>query len=377
MRERMSSPDNPAPQYGASTRMEMTNSLTLSDEEVAERLDRGDPYTIRLKVPRSETIRFEDEVRGTVSFESAKLDDQILLKSDGMPTYHLANVVDDHQMAITHVIRGEEWLSSTPKHVLLYRYLGWEMPTMAHLPLILSPTGGKLSKRDADEEGIPVFVRDYREEGYEPEALVNFLAFLGWNPGDERELFTLEELEEAFSLDRVGSSGVQFDLDKLNWYNEKYIRAMSVEELREKAAPALREHGYDTDPAYLTEVVALMQDRVGFAHEIATEGAFFFEAPSEYDAEGVEKRWKEESPDLVRAYADRLEDEEPETADGMEEILRDLADELDAGAGAIIHPTRLSVSGRHYGPSLFHLMEVLGAETCVTRMRRALEELNG
>lgn len=377
MRARLRTPENPSPQYDAATRMEMTNSLTLSENEVAERLDRGDPYTVRLKVPRDETIRFEDEVRGWVSFESSKLDDQVLLKSDGMPTYHLANVVDDHQMEITHVIRGEEWLSSTPKHVLLYRYLGWEMPRTAHLPLILSPSGGKLSKRDADEEGIPVFVRDYREQGYEPEALINFLAFLGWNPGDEREIFSLRELIDAFSLDRVGSSGVQFDLDKLEWYNENYVRAMSPEQLARKARGHLEERGFSADGEYVEAVAELMQDRIGFAHELASSGAFFFEAPDEFDPDGVDRRWKRESADLLRDYADRLEDPgENASADRMEEILRQLADERDVSAGAIIHPARLAITGRHYGPSLFHLMEVLGPNECAERMRAAIEPLN-
>lgn len=363
-------------QYDASTRLDMTNSLSLSGEEVRERLDRGDPYVVRLKVPRNETVRFPDIVRDWVTFETAQIDDQVLLKSDGMPTYHLANVVDDHHMNISHVIRGEEWLSSTPKHVLLYRYLGWEMPQMAHLPLILSPTGGKLSKRNAEAEDIYVFVQEYREAGYEPEALVNFLAFLGWNPGDEREIFDLEELTEAFSLDRVGSSGVQFDAKKLRWYNEQYIREKDPEELLGEARPFLEERGYETDDEYLLAVIELMRERISLVSDLASDGAFFFEDPASYDPDGVGKRWKDDSASLVRAYADDLAARnDPLTADAAEEILRALADRHDVGAGRMIHPTRLAVSGRHYGPSLFHMMEVLGTDTCVRRMRKAAETL--
>ncbi|MEX0746711.1 MAG: glutamate--tRNA ligase, partial [Rhodothermales bacterium] len=219
MRERHAREGEPPAKYDARTRMEMSNSLTLPREDVEKRLAAGEEHVIRLRVPTGDVVRFDDLIRGTVSFDSSTVDDQVLIKSDGLPTYHLANVVDDHLMRITHVIRGEEWLSSTPKHALLYRYFGWTMPEMAHLPLIMSPAGGKLSKRNSETLGIPVNVRQYREAGYEPEAVVNFLAFLGWNPGTEKEIFSLEELIQSFSIERVGSSSVQFNLDKLRWYN--------------------------------------------------------------------------------------------------------------------------------------------------------------
>ena len=376
MRERFASSGSGAPKYDASTRSEMKNSLTLSENEVERRRTNGEECVIRLKVPRAETIRFHDRIRGLVSFESDQLDDQVLVKSDGMPTYHLANVVDDHLMGITHVIRGEEWLSSTPKHVLLYQFFGWDAPEMAHLPLIMSPNGGKLSKRNAEDLGIPVSVRQYREEGYESEALINFLAFLGWNPGTEEEIFTLEELTEAFSLDRVGSSGVQFNLDKLRWYNEQYLRSFSAEELVERARPQLEAAGRDSaGDDYLVEVAALMQDRITFSGDLADASSYFFEDPEEYEESGVKKRWKDDSAELLREYADRLEKLDAFNADTTEETLRELAGERDAGAGRIIHPTRLAVSGVSFGPSLFHMMEVLGRETCVRRMRRAAEKL--
>jgi len=362
--------------YNAATRGEMENSLTLPDADVTRRIANGDPYVVRMKVASDSSIRFEDAVRGTVSFASEKVDDQVLLKSDGMPTYHLANVVDDHLMAITHVIRGEEWLPSTPKHVLLYRYFGWEPPVFAHLPLILSPEGGKLSKRDAEALGIPVSVSDYAEAGYEPEALLNFLALLGWNPGTEQEVFSPEGLAEAFSLDRVGSSGVQFDMDKLQWFNEQHLRAMALDTFSARVATHAEAQGVgDIDDGYLQRVCALMQERVSFAHEVFTEGRYFFEAPDAYDEKGVKKRWKDDAPALLGAYAEALEERDTFSAATAEETLRELADAHDCGAGRIIHPTRLALSGVTFGPSLFAMMEVLGRATCVERMRTAVDVL--
>lgn len=338
-------------------------------------LDDGAEHVIRLKVPQHETVRFEDVVRGNVSFDTDGIDDQVLIKSDGMPTYHMANIVDDHHMQISHVIRGEEWLPSTPKHILLYDFLGWTPPVMAHLPLIMSPSGGKLSKRDAEDAGIPVYVRDYQEEGYEPEALVNFLAFLGWNPGTEEEVFTLDGLVDAFSLERVGSSGVQFDLDKLQWFNQQHLREKSPAALAERARPYLDAADLNPNADYLEEVIALVQDRIHKIEEIATTNRFFFEDPETYEEKGVKKRWKDHSADLLEAYADALDDADAFDADTVNTILRDLADEHDVGAGKIIHPTRLAVSGLSYGPSLFDMMVVLGRETCIRRMHRAADVL--
>lgn len=375
MRDRLQKAGNPAPKYDAVTRMSMKNALTLPEEEVKRRLEAGDEYVVRLKVPPRETVRFEDLIRGWISFETQELDDQVLLKSDGLPTYHLANVVDDHEMGITHVIRGEEWLPSVPKHLLLYEYLGWEPPRMAHLPLILSPTGGKLSKRNADQMGIPVSVRQYREAGYEPEALVNFLAFLGWNPGTEQELFSLDELVEAYSIERTGQSGVQFNLDKLRWYNGQFIRRKSVEELAEEAKPYLEAEGVTYDEGTLRAAVTLMQDRLEFVSEMATTGAFFFRDPEGYEEQGVKKRWKEDSAELLAVYADRLEALDSFTAEAAEAELRALAEKREVGAGRIIHPTRLAVSGSTAGPSLFEMLEVVGQEATVRRLRRAVAQL--
>ena len=366
---------NPSRAYDPTTRMDMRNSLSLPDAQVQEMLADGVEHVIRLKVPKHETIRFEDAIRGYVSFDASELDDQILLKSDGMPTYHLANVVDDHQMEVTHVIRGEEWLSSTPKHILMYRAFGWTPPTMAHLPLILSPEGGKLSKRDADTLGVPVHVTDYRAAGYEPDALLNFLALLGWNPGTEQELFSLPELAEAFTLDRVGASGVQFDIDKLNWFNEQYVRDLSLDDLVAKARPYVKAEGYSPSDERLRTICDLLHERIQRVPEIATDNRYFFEDPESYDETGVQKRWKDDSADLLEAYADRLEDLDGFAPDDIESVLRDLADEHDVGAGRIIHPTRLAVSGRTYGPGLFSMMVAIGKDACIRRMRAAVETL--
>ena len=353
----------------------MKNSLTLSVDEVARRIASGEPYVVRLKVPDSETVRFTDAIRGQVSFDTSTLDDQVLVKSDGLPTYHLANVVDDHLMGITHVIRGEEWLPSTPKHLLLYGFFGWDPPTMAHLPLILSPTGGKLSKRNAERTGIPVSVRDYRTAGYEPAALLNFLPFLGWNPGTVEEMFSLDELAEAFSLERVGSSGVQFNMEKLNWYNQQYVKRLDPAEIAARAKPLLAEKGYTPGVSYLEAVAGLMQERIVFASDLATEAVYFFADPTEFEAKGVEKRWKQDSPELVRAYADRLEALPEFTAESAETALRELTEERSVGAGRIIHPVRLVVTGVTFGPGLFELLELLGRETVVRRLRAGVDRL--
>ncbi|MFT7551270.1 MAG: glutamyl-tRNA synthetase, partial [Rhodothermales bacterium] len=302
MKDELKSEQNPSPRYDCVTRGQMRNSLTLDAAEVQKLLAAGVPHVIRLNVTPGRTIGFEDAVRGLVQFASEVVDDQVLVKSDGMPTYHLANVVDDHHMEITHVIRGEEWLSSTPKHVLLYEALGWTAPTMAHLPLILSPTGGKLSKRAADRQGIPVLVKDYEKAGYEPEALVNYLALLGWNPGDDREIFELDGLVEAFSLARVGSAGVQFDLDKLAWFNGQHLRKKAPESLVTGAIAQLEAAGTPASRELVEGVVHLMQDRIVFASDLVTTTGYFFEDPQTYDLAGIKKRWKADSPELVLAY---------------------------------------------------------------------------
>ena len=380
LRERLATPDRPAPTYDATTRGEMTNSLTLDADEVRRRIEGGEAHVVRLKVPAGETVSFRDEVRGEVSFDTSDVDDQVLVKSDGMPTYHLANVVDDHAMGITDVIRGEEWLPSVPKHVLLYRALGWTPPRMAHLPLILSPNGGKLSKRSADRLGIPVSVRAYREAGYEPEAVVNFLALLGWNPGDDRELFSLEELVEAFRVERIGRSGAQFSLDKLEWFNGQHLRALTPEEIARRARPAVEERwggpqtgGVEDDQ--LVAAAALLRERIAKAADLADAGYLLGQDPESYDEAGVKKRWKDDSARLVSLYADRLDAGDTFTEESTEAAMRGLAEEEGVGFGRIIHPARLAVTGTTAGAGMFETLVVVGREATIRRLRRAAEVL--
>lgn len=377
MRERLQKSGNPSPKYDAITRQSMKNSLTLPSEEVMKRLEKGEEYVVRLKVPRRETVRFEDLIRGHVSFETKGLDDQVLLKSDGMPTYHLANVVDDHEMQISHVIRGEEWLSSTPKHVLLYQAFGWEMPQMAHLPLIMSPSGGKLSKRKAESEGIPINTKDYIDRHYEADALVNFLAYLGWSPGDDSEIHSLDELVELFTLDRVSKGGAVFNHKKLLWYNEHYLREQPdkiiASRLKEIAHEGLIKNVNDE---YLEEAVALLKDRVSKIEEILDMGSFFFEDPEAYD-ENALKKWKDDSAELVALYKaeiEELSDDEFEAAT-LKTSLESVINEKGVGFGKLMMPLRIGVTGQGFGPDLFSSMELLGKETVIRRIDIALEKL--
>ncbi len=378
MRERLKASGNPSPSYDSITRQSMKNSLTLPQEETERRLAAGDDYVIRLKVPRRETVKFEDLVRGIVSFETAGLDDQVLMKSDGMPTYHLANVVDDHTMEITHVIRGEEWLSSTPKHLLLYKAFGWEPPTMAHLPLIMSPTGGKLSKRKAETEGIPVNTKDYISGNYEPEALVNFLAYMGWSPGDDSEIHSVEEMCKLFTLDRVSKGGAVFNFKKLMWYNEHYIRATAVADLLPRVKASAEAANYDTkSDEYLTQVIELIHERVSKVDEFVSMGAFFFEAPKEYDANAL-KKWKDDSAPLVTAYKAKIESLSADefVAATLKTKLEETVAENEVGFGKLMMPLRIATTGQGFGPDLFASLEMLGKEEVLARIAVCLERLS-
>jgi glutamyl-tRNA synthetase len=343
-------------------------ALGLSPAEVREKLDAGTPAVIRMKVPDSATIAFDDVIRARVEFSSDQVDDQVLMKSDGYPTYHLANVVDDHFMGVTHVIRGEEWLSSTPKHVLLYESFGWEQPVFAHLPLLLNPDRTKLSKRQGD-----VAVEDYQRKGYMPEALVNFIAFLGWNPGDEREMFSLEDLIREFSLDRVGKAGAVFNIEKLNSVNQHYIRRYGGDALAGLVRPRLEARGMEGgSDGYLAKALALLRERVTTLEDFVTAGAFFFADPSGYDPEAVKKNWKPDSAQHVRELLGVFAGVEDFSASSVEVVLRSTAERLGAGSGKLIHPVRLALSGRSTGPGLFEMMEVLGKDTCLRRLERAI-----
>lgn len=375
MRERLQKSGNPSPKYDAITRQSMKNSLTLPREEVEKRLEQGDEYVVRLKVPRRETVRFEDLIRGHVSFETKGLDDQVLLKSDGMPTYHLANVVDDHEMQISHVIRGEEWLSSTPKHVLLYNAFGWEIPQMAHLPLIMSPSGGKLSKRKAESEGIPINTKDYIEQNYEPEALVNFLAYLGWSPGDDSEIHSLDELIDLFTMDRVSKGGAVFNHKKLLWYNEHYLREQPDAQIADRLK-VISDDGLidDVNDEYLKSAVGLLKERISKIEEILEMGRFFFEDPKEYDEKAL-KKWKDDSNELVALYKTEIEDLSDFEAGNLKSSLESVINAKGVGFGKLMMPLRIAITGQGFGPDLFASMELLGKEAVNRRIDTALEKL--
>lgn len=377
MKERLKKSGNPSPKYDSITRMSMKNSLTLPKDEVEKRLANGEAYVVRLKVPRREEVKFQDIIRGIVSFDTKGLDDQVLLKSDGMPTYHLANVVDDHTMGITHVIRGEEWLSSAPKHMLLYKYFGWKAPQMAHLPLIMSPSGGKLSKRKAESEGIPVNTKDYISGHYEPEALINFLAYLGWSPGDDSEIHSLEELVQLFTLERVSKGGAVFNHKKLMWYNEHYLREKSVEDVLPVFTTLGTSAGFEmSDEAYVSKVLGLIHERVSKIDELVEMGNFFFKDPEVYDENAV-KKWKDDSPGLVNAYLAKVEglSDDEFVAATLKTKLEETVAENEVGFGKLMMPLRIAVSGQGFGPDLFQSFELLGKETVMRRIEQALERL--
>lgn len=382
MRDRLQKSGNPSPKYDAITRQSMINSLTLPKAELQKLLDSGAEYVIRMKVPRRETIRFEDLIRGKVSFDSEDLDDQVLLKSDGMPTYHLANVVDDHLMNITHVIRGEEWLSSTPKHVILYHAFGWDTPKMAHLPLIMSPNGGKLSKRNAESEGIPINTKYYKEKHYEPEAVINFLTYLGWNPGDNSEIHSMDELCRLFTLDRVSKGGAVFNHDKLLWYNIHYLHEQTDLQLAARIK-SISEKDFilNADDKFLAKVIDLVKEKVSKLEEllekIITIGSFFFEEPESYNEDAL-KKWQDDSAELVSEYRSKIHHlaDDAFKAGILKQLLGEVIHEKDVGLGKLMMPLRIAVTGQGFGPDLFTSMELIGKTPVLRRIDLALEKLN-
>lgn len=386
MRERLKKAGVAAPQYNAVTRSSMKNSETLTSGEVQQRLDAGERYVVRLKIPGNEEIRFEDRIRGWVVVNSANIDDKVIFKGDGMPTYHLANVVDDHLMEITHVIRGEEWLPSAPLHILLYRYLGWEdtRPEFAHLPLILKPDGnGKLSKRDGDRLGFPVFPlnwtdpktgsvsQGYREQGYLPEAFINMLALLGWNPGDNREIFSLDELVEIFSLKRVNKSGAKFDPEKTKWFQQQYLRSKTNGQLAEMLVPVLLENGIESSLDYTAKVCGLMKERATFIEDML-EVLYLFEAPESYDEKTIRKKWKERTPGIITGLIEVLESIDDFDEANIEVAFKAFLEDKELGFGAVLPNFRVLVTGKGMGPSMFAISELLGKKEVVKRLNDGL-----
>lgn len=390
MRERMTKQGVPAPKYDSVTRQYMKNSLTLPADEVKARLDKGDDYVIRLKMPRNEEVRFEDMIRGWVQFNTSQLDDKVLLKSDGMPTYHLANVVDDHLMKITHVIRGEEWLPSAPTHVMLYKFLGWEdtMPQFAHLPLILRPDGnGKLSKRDGDRLGFPVFPLDwqdpesgtitasgFRERGFFPDAFINMLVFLGWNPGTNQEIFTKEELIEAFSIERIGRSGARFDFEKAKWFNQQFFKLRSPQELAAMIKPILESYGIKRDQAFLETYAGLLVERVTFLGDFWEQGQYFFDKPTELDEKTILKKWKAGKKESFPQLIDALAGLEPFTAEAIEKTVKQYMADNELGFGDVLPAIRIMLTGSMQGPPVFDTAVLLGKHETIERLRTGIDK---
>ena len=375
-------------QYNYITRDNMKNSLTLAKEEVEAKIAAGEPYVVRMKLPRDHEVRFEDTIRGWVSVNTNNMDDKVLFKADGMPTYHLANIVDDHLMSITHVIRGEEWLPSAPLHVMLYEAFGWDCPTFAHLPLLLKPDGpGKLSKRDGDRLGFPVFPIDwkndetgetasgYREFGFYPSAFINMLALLGWNPGTEQEIFDLQGLIEAFDLSKVSKSGAKFDFEKGKWFNQLYLRGLSEGELATALENELKKEGLSYDPAHLGTIASMMSERATFPQDLLSEGRFFFERPTEYDEKTRTKKWKEESAGMMQDIATRFEALDSFVAAEIEASFKGYLAEKELGFGKVGPSFRLAVTGKGMGPSMFVICEVLGKQEVLTRIETAIKTL--
>lgn len=386
MREAEKALSNHSFKYDAGVRMQLKNSLSLSASETASLLASGQAWTVRLKVPENETVLIQDLIRGEVAFQTGELDDKVLLKSDGMPTYHLANIVDDNLMKISHVIRGEEWLPSTGHHVLLYRALGWEatMPQFAHLPLILKPDGkGKLSKRDGQRLGIPVFPLSwkgdnpedsfigFREAGFDPDAVVNFLALLGWNPGTEQEIFSITELIEAFSLEKISKAGARFDFDKAKWFNEQYIKTKDNASLAKHLQPMATAKSWNADQAFLESFCALMKERVTFYPDFLEDGYYFFERVRSYDLGTIKKKWKPERREAMDKMAESIRQLPEFTHEGIKKAVESFMEAQQLKFGDVLPILRIAVSGTMKGPAIFEMMELLGKEEVMERLTLA------
>ncbi|TRZ46057.1 glutamate--tRNA ligase [Robertkochia solimangrovi] len=373
--------------YNWHNRLKLKNSLALSPEEVQARVENGEEYVIRFKSPQDEKLLLKDLIRGEIEIDTNILDDKVLFKSDGMPTYHLANIVDDHLMEISHVIRGEEWLPSMALHILLYRAFDWKAPEFAHLPLILKPTGkGKLSKRDGDKLGFPVFplawnpvngdaASGYRESGYFSDAVVNFLALLGWNPGTEQEIFNMEELIESFDIHRVNKSGARFDPEKIKWFNHHYLQAHPNEELAVKFLPFLEAKGIMASPEFVTGVVALNKERADFIADFWDLASYMFIAPESFDEKAVKKQWKEDTDQYVNSVIDLLEEIDDFTSMAAETAVKDWIAAEGLGFGKIMPPLRLALVGEMKGPHVFDIMAFLGKKETTARLRNAVKIL--
>jgi glutamyl-tRNA synthetase len=391
MRQRFKTPERPSPQYDAFIRGQMRNSLSLPEAETRELLDAGTPYVVRIRMPENETIGFTDMVRGEVHFDTNTVDDKVLLKADGMPTYHLAVVVDDYLMKITHAFRGEEWLPSAPVHLLLWKYLGWQdqMPQWAHLPLILKPDGhGKLSKRDGDRLGFPVFAMNwtdtktgeqtagFRERGFLPEAFTNMLALLGWNDGSGQELFTLDELVERFSMDRVHKGGARFDFDKAKWFNQEWIKKLPVDKLLPLVQQAFAGEGIDATEERLRRIIPMVRERCMLLGDFVAQGGFFFHPPSTYDLPAIQPKWSADKKAFFQAWTNTLDTLGDFSSAGVEQSFKDAAASAGLKTGELMLPLRIMFVGGKFGPPVFEIAEVLGKEETIRRITTALEHFH-
>jgi glutamyl-tRNA synthetase len=390
MRERLKQTGGNSQQYDSSTRLSMKNSLTLSSEEVNKKISSGEHYVIRFKTEAGDQVKLHDLIRGEVTVDASLVDDKVLMKSDGMPTYHLANVVDDYLMKITHVIRGEEWLPSAPLHVLLYKSFGWEkeMPRFAHLPLLLKPDGnGKLSKRAADQMGFPIFplnwtdpttgekAKGFKETGYLPEALINFLAFLGWNPGTTQEIFSMKELINSFSIERIGKAGAKFDIHKAQWFNQQYLKAKSDTDLSTFLLDSLKVENISCSRAKAEKICHIMKERVTFPDEFWSHGKFFFIAPTQFDETVVSKKWNSDTVKVLSAFAEGVKSVSSLTAEVAKVKLEEVSSALGIGSGKIMQALRVSLTGGASGPDLMVTMEIIGADETARRIEFAVKNI--
>lgn len=385
MRDRLKEARVANPVYNAATRMQMKNSLTLSEEETNELIDQGIPHVIRIKLPRNEEVRFKDMVRGWVVVNTATLDDKVLLKSDGMPTYHLANIVDDHLMQITHVIRGEEWLPSAPLHIILYQYFGWEPPQFSHLPLLLKPDGnGKLSKRAADKLGFPIFPlhwedpvtqevsKGFKEEGYLPDALINFLALLGWNPGGEKELFSLNSLVKSFSLEKINKAGAKFDIEKAKWFNQQYLKFVSDQKLTDEFLK-ITPHALTKDKAMA--IVKALRERIVFVADFLQLSEPFFTAPEAYDEKMASKKWNGEAVTKLKQFVDAMSEMNNLTSEQAKQLFTEVCEIDDTPFGKVMPAMRLALTGTGGGPDLMDMIAIIGPEEVRSRIDAAIKNI--
>lgn len=372
--------------YNSQNRDQLNNSLKLSETEVQEKISSGIPFVVRFKIPANQTVLLDDMIRGKISIDSNTLDDKVLYKSDGMPTYHLANIVDDHLMEITHVIRGEEWLPSMALHELLYKAFGWTAPKFAHLPLILKPEGkGKLSKRDGDKHGFPVFplewkteegiAKGYREEGYLPDAVVNMLALLGWNPGTEQEIFSVNELSQLFNLEKVSKSGARFNPDKTIWFNHQYLQRKPNNEILTEYKKLLSAKNIETPDGFNLKVIELLKERANFIQDIFIQGRFFYIAPETYEEKAVKKAWKEDSGELLNLFTQELNSLESFDHAAIHEKVQSFVAEKEIGFGKLMMPVRLALVGDLQGPDVPLIMELLGKEEVIKRLKGITDKM--